>query len=161
MSMVFCVLFGSSCSGDGSSGPSDASGPTCTICKTFVTSAEFTGDIRTAGGQLTAIASADALCMVDMNKPAGTSVYKALLVDGTNRVAVPRHSARAGPANIQIGSSGRYDILSKQRDNGRSYDQCKRHLDFWITRHRQSVAQLIRYCRHSVLGQGWTLLGYP
>ena len=55
--------------------------------KTFITAAKFNGDIQSAGGQATAIESADSLCMADANKPTDSSTYKAMLVDGTNRLA--------------------------------------------------------------------------
>jgi hypothetical protein len=81
--MFFCVILGIYCSGCSSSS-SDVTTP---HYKTFVTAATFDGDIKTAGGQSTAIASADALCMADTNKPAGGGTYKALLVDEINRRA--------------------------------------------------------------------------
>ena len=68
-------------------GCSSSDVPVNPMYKTFVTAATFNGDIQTAGGQATGIASADALCMADTNKPADSSTYKAMLVDGTNRVA--------------------------------------------------------------------------
>jgi hypothetical protein len=71
----------------GGGGGGSSSAVSAAQYKTFVTTATFDGDIKTAGGQSTAIASADHLCMVDTNKPTGGSVYKALLVDGANRVA--------------------------------------------------------------------------
>ncbi len=55
--------------------------------RTFITTADFTGDIKGAGGLGNAIASADALCQADAGKPAGAATYKAMLVDGVNRVA--------------------------------------------------------------------------
>jgi hypothetical protein len=84
--IVFCVILGSLCGGCSSSGTDTVSIP-CTTCKTFVTNATFDGNILVAGSHATAIANADALCMADINKPAGGGVYKALLVDGTNRCA--------------------------------------------------------------------------
>jgi hypothetical protein len=46
----------------------------------FVTAATHNGNL---GG----VAGADARCMSDSNKPGGTSTYKALIVDGSSRVA--------------------------------------------------------------------------
>lgn len=46
----------------------------------FITAASFNGNL---GG----VAGADALCMADANKPAGSATYKAMIVDGTNRMA--------------------------------------------------------------------------
>lgn len=74
----------SSCGGGGDG---DTAPPSQTNFKTFITTADFTGDIRTAGGLGTAIASADALCQADAGKPAGAATYKAMLVDGVNRIA--------------------------------------------------------------------------
>ena len=85
--VIFCAILISFCVSCSSSDTDVAIKPPCTTCKTFVTTAAFNGDIKTAGGQTTAIASADALCMADTNKPAGGGTYKAMLVDGTNRVA--------------------------------------------------------------------------
>ncbi|MCB1192610.1 MAG: DUF1554 domain-containing protein [Leptospiraceae bacterium] len=48
--------------------------------KIYLTSASYDGDM---GG----ILGADTICSSDINKPVGVSTYKAMLVDGTNRVA--------------------------------------------------------------------------
>ena len=92
--IIFSIILGIYCGGCTSSDSycgdctsSDSDPVAIAKYKTFVTAATFTGDIQTAGGQATGIASADALCMADTNKPAGSSTYKAMLVDGTNRVA--------------------------------------------------------------------------
>ena len=83
--LLGAVILLSSCGGggDGDAAPP----PVQTAFKTFITTAEFTGDIRAAGGMGTAIASADALCQADAGKPAGSATYKAMLVDGVNRIA--------------------------------------------------------------------------
>lgn len=83
--VIFSIILGIYCGGcTPGNGPSAEEFPQY---KTFVTAAAFNGDIQTAGGQATGIASADYLCMTDTNKPADSSTYKAMLVDGTNRVA--------------------------------------------------------------------------
>jgi len=61
----------------------------CTAGKLiFVSASLFTGDLVTeeGSGLANGIAAADALCMGDTNYP-GYGTYKALIVDGTNRVA--------------------------------------------------------------------------
>ena len=84
--IIFSLILVICCGGCSSSTESspDVSTPQY---KTFVTKAEFTGNIATDGEPTTDIANADALCMNDDYKPAGSSTYKAMLVDGTNRVA--------------------------------------------------------------------------
>ncbi len=82
--LIAGVMMAVGCGGGGSSNL--VSNPRITY-KTFVTTATFSGDIKAAGGKANAIASADSLCMADANRPAGGSTYKALLVDGVNRVA--------------------------------------------------------------------------
>lgn len=66
---------------------------------TFVTNITFTGDLVTEEGNVltTGIAAADALCMADSNYP-GTGTYKALIVDGVNRVASV--TANAGDGQV-------------------------------------------------------------
>ena len=76
--------------------------------KTFVTAATFTGDIKAAGGQATGIASADYLCMNDTNTPTDGSTYKAMLVDGTVRVA-----CGSGNYNCSDGTIGQKDWVFK------------------------------------------------
>jgi hypothetical protein len=90
--ILFSVLIGIYCGGCTSGdnpvdNPHHSSPEIIPKYKTFVTAATFSGDIASAGGQATGIASADALCMADANKPADSSAYKAILIDGTNRVA--------------------------------------------------------------------------
>ncbi len=51
----------------------------------FVTSATYNGDLKTAGNRTTGVAGADALCAADSRASGG--IYKALIVDGTNRIA--------------------------------------------------------------------------
>lgn len=62
----------------------------------FTTAATFTGDLVTAGAGANAIVSADALCMNDANNP-GAGRFKALIVDGTNRVACTTADCSGGP----------------------------------------------------------------
>ncbi|MEK6743070.1 MAG: DUF1554 domain-containing protein [Nitrospirota bacterium] len=84
--LITAVVMVVGCSSGGSSSPV-APAQVCTTCMTFVTAATYSGDIKTAGGKANAIASADSLCMADASKPAGGGTYKAMLVDGVNRVA--------------------------------------------------------------------------
>jgi len=84
--LIAAVMMAAGCSSGGSSSPA-VPAQTCTTCMTFVTAATYSGDIKTTGGKANAIASADSLCMADANKPAGGGTYKAMLVDGVNRVA--------------------------------------------------------------------------
>ncbi len=57
----------------------------------FVTAGSYSGNL---GG----VAGADAYCMSASNKPAGTSTYKALIVDGSSRVACTTASCSGGTA---------------------------------------------------------------
>lgn len=94
MGIIFSAFIGIYCGGcTRNDNPSPENIP---HYKTFVTAAAFNGDITSAGGQATGIASADALCMADANKPADSSTYKAMLVDGTNRVACTTSLCSAG-----------------------------------------------------------------
>ena len=74
----------------------------CTTCKIFVSVNQGSGDLLTAGqaidaGISTGIEATDVLCMADPSYP-GTGNYKALIVDGTNRIASV--SANAGDGQI-------------------------------------------------------------
>lgn len=64
-------------------------------CIIFVTSSTPNGDF---GG----IAAADALCMADANYPAGSGVFKALLVDSVNRIACTTASCGIGGASEHV-----------------------------------------------------------
>jgi hypothetical protein len=57
----------------------------------FITNTTTTGNIGS-------IAAADAICMADANKPADAATYKAMIVDGTSRVActTPFYACAAG-----------------------------------------------------------------
>ncbi|TDP51151.1 uncharacterized protein DUF1554 [Bacteriovorax stolpii] len=77
-----------------SDGVAPGAGSSSTPLKLFVTSSTTTGNI---GG----IVAADSLCMADSNYP-GSGVYKALIVDGSNRVA-------CSSANCSGGSSEHVD----------------------------------------------------
>lgn len=52
----------------------------------FKTSTQYTGDLKTNGNAATGVAGADSLCMSNSSYP-GNGTYKALIVDGANRVA--------------------------------------------------------------------------
>ncbi|MDH4263207.1 MAG: DUF1554 domain-containing protein [Spirochaetia bacterium] len=73
----------------------------------FVTTSTYTGDLRTAGAG-TGIAGADAKCMADANHPdaaqtlANRRLYKAMLVDGTNRQACTTANCATPPGNLGI-----------------------------------------------------------
>ena len=84
--------------GSASCGSSDSAGPTVPS-KIFVTAGSFTGDLVTeeGSGKANGILAADALCMSDANYP-GTGTYKALIVDGANRVASV--TANAGDGQV-------------------------------------------------------------
>lgn len=86
--LVKAVVFSGVALALGACGSSSSSNtaPAKTEFLTFVTAADFTGGIKAAGGEANAIASADKLCNTDSNKPNASS-YKAMLVDGVNRVA--------------------------------------------------------------------------
>lgn len=58
-------------------------------CKTFVTASNTDGNL---GG----IAGADNLCDIDPNKPSGGGTYKAMIVDGTARVACTTANCSGG-----------------------------------------------------------------
>ncbi|EOQ97178.1 PF07588 family protein [Leptospira wolbachii serovar Codice str. CDC] len=60
-----------------------------TVYKVFVTAATFDGN-------LLGITGADAKCAADTNKPA-TGTYKAMITDGTNRVACTTDNCGGGP----------------------------------------------------------------
>ena len=60
----------------------------CTTCKIFVTASGFTGSL---GG----VAGADAKCMSDANYP-GHGTYKAMIVDGSSRVACTSANCSGG-----------------------------------------------------------------
>ncbi len=68
-----------------------------TTKKTFITATTFTGNFNGSPG----IAGADGRCMGDGSYP-GSGTYKALIVDGTNRVACTN-------ANCAGGTAGRVD----------------------------------------------------
>ena len=74
LSTCFCLI--AAC---GSNSDDDFITIKCGPCRIFVTASNFDGNL---GG----IAGADSACMSDTNYP-GTGTYKAMLVDGTNRVA--------------------------------------------------------------------------
>jgi len=97
VSLMAGVLMAIGCSGGGgSSGAFGIAPQSCTTCKTFVTAVTFSGYIKTTGGKANAVASADSLCMTDANKPAGGGTYKAMLVDGVNRVACTTANCSGG-----------------------------------------------------------------
>jgi len=104
---IYIILLAICCGGCSSS---TESSPDVSIpkYKTFVTAATFTGDIKAAGGQATGIASADYLCMNDTNTPTDGSTYKAMLVDGTDRVA-----CGSGNYNCSGGTIGQKDWVFK------------------------------------------------
>lgn len=61
----------------------------------FKTAVQFNGDLKTNGSGSTGIAGADALCMADSNYP-GNGTYKALMMDGVNRVACTTSNCGGG-----------------------------------------------------------------
>jgi len=99
--IIFSLILVICCGGCSSSTESspDVSTPQY---KTFVTKAEFTGNIATDGEPTTDIANADALCMNDDYKPAGSSTYKAMLVDGTRRVACTTTNCSEGGTSENV-----------------------------------------------------------
>ena len=74
----------------GSSSGSSGGSSGCSTCTIFVTTGTSDGLIG-AGG----IAEADAFCMADAGYP-GTGTYKALIVDGTNRIACTTANCSGG-----------------------------------------------------------------
>jgi hypothetical protein len=93
---IIPLIFTINCSGGGG----DEASPK-TDFRTFITAVTPNGDLVTAGGLSTAIASADKLCNDDSNKP-NTSTYKAMLVDGVNRVACTSASCATGGASEHV-----------------------------------------------------------
>ncbi len=89
MATTLLVAVGGSAGGGGGSSP--------TTKKTFITATTFTGNFNGSPG----IAGADGRCMGDGSYP-GSGTYKALIVDGTNRVACTN-------ANCAGGTAGRVD----------------------------------------------------
>ena len=77
---------------------------------TFITAGTFDGDLIAAEGNSLAngILAADSLCMADTNKPAGGNTYKALIVDGTNRVASVTNNAGDGQVDWVLKSNSNY-----------------------------------------------------
>jgi hypothetical protein len=63
------------------------------IRRIFITNATTNGDIKKTG--VSGIAKADALCMADANYP-GFGTYKALIVDGVNRIACTTANCSGG-----------------------------------------------------------------
>lgn len=61
----------------------------------FITAASFNGNL---GG----VAGADALCMADANKPAGSATYKAMIADGVNRAACTSDNCVNGGATEHV-----------------------------------------------------------
>jgi len=101
---VISIIFGiatmltiSACGSDNNNPGSDNNNPNdqivpCAQCKTFITAVQYTGDLITeeGGGLASGILAADALCMADANYTndvGGVGTYKALIVDGVNRIA--------------------------------------------------------------------------
>ena len=88
--LVIFIIFLSACGGDDSSGGVTSFVP-CAECKTFVMAGTTDGNLLANGRNInnsvtTGPNGADALCMDDFDYP-GTGVYKALIVDGVNRIA--------------------------------------------------------------------------
>jgi len=88
---TFAIILLSACGGDDSS-EGNTSFVACTQCKTFVMAGTAGDGNLLANGRninsnvTTGVGGADALCMDDFDYP-GTGVYKALIVDGINRIA--------------------------------------------------------------------------
>ncbi len=61
----------------------------------FKTSTQYNGDLKTNGNAATGVAGADSLCMSDSNNP-GNGTYKAMIVDGTNRIACTTENCSGG-----------------------------------------------------------------
>ena len=77
--------------------------------KTFVTSSVFDGNLIAAEGTSKAngILAADALCMKDANYP-GTGTYKAMIVDGVNRIASVTANAGDGQVDWVLKANTKY-----------------------------------------------------
>lgn len=102
---LYLILFSSlitACSGGGSESGDGSTFTPCTLCKTFIMAGTTNGNLL-ATGQIedssvtTGVQGADALCMSDFNYP-GSGRYKAMVVDGVNRVA--SLSANAGDGQV-------------------------------------------------------------
>ncbi len=61
----------------------------CTTCRIFVSA-------TTTAGNFGSVSAADAICMADANKPAGSETYKAMLVEGTTRRACTTDNCSGG-----------------------------------------------------------------
>ncbi len=82
------VIAASNASNSTSTSTSTGTATACTTCRMFVTAATYNGVL---GG----VTGADAKCASDTNKPS-TGTYKAMLVDGTNRVACTTANCSGG-----------------------------------------------------------------
>jgi len=65
--------------------------------KIFITSATYTGDLKTLGSAANGPLGADNLCNADSNKPS-SGTYKAMINDGANRDACNTNSDCTNPA---------------------------------------------------------------
>ncbi len=90
------------CGNSSSDDPPPAGLTPCTDCITFITTNSFDGDLQTAGGGANGIEGADNLCMDPANGYPGTGTYKALIVDGTNRVACTTNNCTGGGSTEHI-----------------------------------------------------------
>ncbi len=95
MALAFALL-ATAPAGCGGSGGGGAA-PLLPAFKTFVTARVFDGNLIAAEGtgKANGILAADALCMKDAQYP-GKGTYKALIVDGTNRIASASPNAGDG-----------------------------------------------------------------
>lgn len=103
LSALTLVACGSSSSDDPPAGPTP-----CTDCKTFITTNTFDGDLQTAGGGANGIEGADNLCMDPANGYPGTGTYKALIVDGVNRIASLTGNAGDGQVDWVLNPNTNY-----------------------------------------------------
>lgn len=107
------VVQPSNSSGSGSSGTPTPT-PTCTTCKIFVSNA--TTDGYMGANEASALANADSICNNDSNKPAGSTLYKAVLSSSTrvstNGALKANTSYYRTDGTTLIGSTNSYGSLS-------------------------------------------------
>jgi len=111
VAMLAAALAGCGSSGGGTALPLPA-------LKTFVTASAFDGNLIAVTGKANGVLAADALCMKDAQYP-GTGTYKALIVDGTTRIASLSPNAGDGqvdwvlkPNAIYYQSDGRTPVMT-------------------------------------------------